>query len=443
MSGRTGWLVCLLLSFGSLSAQQELSLEQARELSHSGAYQEANAAYRQLLLTEEHNLEIRLGWAFNLAWQGDWENAKIAFQGILNEWEAHPEALEGLAYVHAWAGEYGAARTRFRQILALNPDSKSARKGLAYVELWEHKAKAALHAFEELTKSYPDDAEIWMGMGQAYLENVQHQSARHAFAKADQLSNGATDGHVFVEQIQSSPSWLEVQLWGGYSQINEQNQWGLRAGQLSLHPHQKAQLWLRYDNSLSLDNADFLRRNLQSPIWYTGVLFNWSSRLTTRLELGYRMLPDLGSQLFYQGEQVVFLGTRSALKMGGFYAPRADQSREWLGYLSGFVPLNQQVALEPSYFLSQNAAGQWGHRGQLDLNYRQDKDGYRLQTGVLYGFSPQFADPGQWVRNWGLNFQAQSRLGKQHWVLLLLRYESSPLQNFFTASIGTRLRIEK
>jgi tetratricopeptide (TPR) repeat protein len=395
------------------------------------------------LLAQSEETPNPLIEAYHLAWAGEYQKAQSAFIAILDQDDDNPDALSGLGYAYAWAGNYREAKAIFIQLEKAHSGSWEAAKGLAYVALWNRKGQEAVQRFKILTRKKQAEPDLWIGLGLAHLLNLDQQEARQAFVRAGKLAPGQTDAGVFLQQLQSSPAWMEVNLWGGFSQVAAQNQWGLRAGQVMFHPHHKFQIWGRYDNSLSLENADFLRRNLSSPIWFTGGLYNWNEKLTTRIETGLREIPGIGRQYFFQAEQVMFVGERSAIKTGGFYAPRSDGKTEWLGYFSGFIPLNYNLALEPTYFLSRSATSLWEHRWQLDANLRQDAKGYRLQGGVLYGWSPQLTTAEQVVKGWGLNFQGQATLGKQHWMLFLLRYESSPYQNFFTASVGARLRIEK
>lgn len=438
----TGILLIFLLVGATLLPAQSTDLAVAVRQSHQGQYASADSLFALLVQKDPDHLPSLLGQAFNTSWQGKLSEAEQAFRHILSRWPEQTEALTGLAYVLAWQKKYPEARQSFETLLAYPTQRREAEQGLAFLALWEDQSSEAIDRFEALTQQFPESASLWEGLGLAYLQMTEHQAARRAFAKVENLTGKPTP---FTAAIANSPAWMEVHLWGGFTQVNAENHWGLRAGQVSLKPHQAVQVWVRYDNSLSLDNADFLRRRLRSPLWYTGGVVNWNSQFTTRLELGYRTLPGIGRQVFFQGEQVIFGEGRSAFKLGGFYAPRADRRFEWLTYASGFLPLSEELFLEPSYFLSQSVNGDWGHRGQLDLIFQESAQTYRIQGGFLYGTN-QFVDVQSETasaQTWGFQFQAQSKLGAQHWLLLLLRFESSPLQQFFTASIGTRLRIEK
>lgn len=436
-------LALFLLFWGGLTKAQTDRLLAAQKLSHQGAFAQANRQYQAILDQYPNHLATQISAAYNLSWSGDYKSGIAAFEQIIEaepEWE---DAHVGLGYSLAWDQQYVAAKRVFLALLQRNPQSEEAQKGLAYLSLWTDHYYAARRQFDKLLQAFPSKAEYANALGVANMRLGNHKEARAAFDKALTLDATSKEALLFLSLIPAEPALWELHTWGGYSQVDAQSKLGLRAVHLQLRPSEKLQLWVRYDNSLALDNYSFIQTNAFIPTWFGGGLIGWNKQWATRLEIGRRILPNSESTFLFQGEQIYNFGNNYAAKAGGFYAPNKSGTAEYLIFAGVQVPLSAYHNLEPMYYLSYNANGLPTHRGVLNTEYRSPTGKYRLGGGIMYGRERSLASGETSAPTFGANLLCQTSLLDQHWALLNIRYESGIQSPLFSISAGLRLRFER
>ena len=130
-----------------------------------------------------------------------------------------------------------------------------------------------------------------IGLGHAYLLAGQHKKARTLFNRA-LISESQQSAEELLKAVQSTPGWLEINIWGGYAQFQDQQSWGLRSAEVAYQPYNQLRIWARYDNSLSLENLALIRSRAQANGYFLGAFHQWSRYLLTKVELGYRDMDE-------------------------------------------------------------------------------------------------------------------------------------------------------
>ena len=151
---------------------------------------------------------------------------------------------------------------------------------------------------------------------------------------------------------------FELTLHGGLTTYQfdddrgEDPRLGLRFAQLLYHPSRNLYLWGQYDDGLSLDNPGLADRGINAPAYYAGGFLTYATHHTTRLEVGYRTLPDSVSQPLLRAEQVYTTSDGKALKLGGWLGFRSDDRLEWILHTGVNLPLRENLRIEPAFFYS-------------------------------------------------------------------------------------------
>ncbi|MFK7925409.1 MAG: tetratricopeptide repeat protein [Bacteroidia bacterium] len=438
-----GLIFLLSLTFLSYANAQTDQLQLAQQLSHAGSFEQAKTSYEQILRSYPSHLPTRIGAAYNLSWSGDFKAGIRAFRQIIDDNPDLEDAIVGLGYSLAWDQQYKGAHQVFLSLLQKSPDSHEAKKGMAYLSLWTGKYFAARRQFTQLSQQFPNQVEYVNALGIINLRLGNHREARAAFAQALVLEPASQNARLFLSTIASEPAFIELHTWAGYSQVNTEDKLGLRALHLQWRASQKLQLWIRYDNSLTLDNFSFIRNNAVIPTWFGGGIMSWNDRWTSRLEIGQRILPNRSSSFIFQGEQVFHFGDNYAAKLGGFLAPSSNGQTEYLAFAGVQIPLSPHHQIEPLYFLSYNQNGIPTHRGVINTEYRSPSGKYRIGGGIMYGQERALQDNLPASATFGANLLCQTSLMNRHWMLLNMRYESGIQYPLFSISAGLRLRFER
>lgn len=344
--------VVLSLSFLcslSLSAQEEQFIK-ARQLAHSGQHAEAEAALGQLAASYPDYLPAALLRAHNLSWGRQYGKAIEAFQAVLQQHPANVEALAGLAYTYSWSGAHGRAALTFRQALEVDPANADARKGLGYAYMAARDAQQAIQVFEGLAGDFPEAVEFHNALGQARLMAGKVKAAQQSFEKALSIDPSNVEAQRLLAGSRAQGAALELDVWGGYSKVEEESRTGLRLVQANYRINSRYSVFARFDNTLSLDNLDFVNRNANASSLWGGALADWNGRLATRLEYGARFFPERHTQQQARLEQVFFLHNGLSLRLGGFAAFSGDFPTEWFGYAGAYIPLAPNLGLEPAYY---------------------------------------------------------------------------------------------
>lgn len=100
----------------------------ARLLSWQGAYAEAVELYRDVVRRHPVDLEMRTALARVLSWQKHMPEAQKLYEGVLREDSRHAEALQGLADVFLWEGRSAEALPYYERAYAVSKDSTVAER---------------------------------------------------------------------------------------------------------------------------------------------------------------------------------------------------------------------------------------------------------------------------------------------------------------------------
>jgi hypothetical protein len=183
---------------------------------------------------------------------------------------------------------------------------------------------------------------------------------------------------------------VDAIAFGGLTQFDGSSKAGLRFAEIGVFPTEDVRIWFQVDDSLSLDAAGLARRGLHVPTYFAGGQLTWGGRFTTRLEGGWRTLPEGIAQQLLRAEQAMALGERVGLKVGAWIGPRGDGRVEAGGHAAVQVPLGDRLQLEPTVFYARSGVpGEHELRGLLAASYRFAGD-IELGAGVAAGkaFSP-------------------------------------------------------
>jgi hypothetical protein len=193
-----------------------------------------------------------------------------------------------------------------------------------------------------------------------------------------------------LDSIRTGSVRLDAIAFGGLSEFEGSSKVGLRFAEIGVAPTENVRIWFQLDDSLSLDAAGLARRGLHVPTYFAGGQLTWGGRFTTRLEGGWRTLPDGVAQRLLRAEQAMALGERVGLKAGGWLGPRGDGRIEAGGHAGVQVPLGNRLRLEPTVFYARSGApGEHELRGLLAATYGFRGD-VELGAGIAAGkaFSP-------------------------------------------------------
>ncbi|MBV6441503.1 MAG: hypothetical protein DYG98_06180 [Haliscomenobacteraceae bacterium CHB4] len=418
------------------------NLSEAKRLSEAGQYADAEKIYDAVLTSNPDNPDAFVGAGFNYSWWKQYEKARQKFESALSLDPVNADALVGQGYNAAWAGNYEAAKKYFKKLAQLQPGSAEAQKGLGYVNLWSGRGQAAERCFEELILAHPKEIEYYIALAQANLLESEAKKARVALKSGLQIDPANPVATELLEKTYALAAPLEFDVWGGYSDLGGDGKIGLRTVQLTARVAKPLRMYLKYDNSLTLDLASLVRNNQEAQAFSGGGVVTWNSRFITRLEYGARLLPADVTQQIFSGEQVVIISDKLSVKGGGFFGSSDQIPNEWLAYGSLRVPLSPWYAVEPYYFLSK-VDGAPGNETRFMLNNQfRSHGGYELNLGLLYGK----AGVGTEVTNkniYGGYVTGILPFSQSVWGLASLRYEKAPFQELFAAALGVKLRLEK
>ncbi len=440
-----GLLVCILAIMPILSFSQYLELEQARQLAITRQHQAAETELAKLVEVYPGFLPAQLLRAHNHSWWRKFDLAILGFKGILDKYPDNEEALIGLGYAYSWSGDTPKAIYPFQKVLQKKRDSKEARQGLGHTYLIAGNGEAALMVFQELSEEFPDEPDHNIGKGQAHLLLDESKSARIAFRKALELDPSNRIAQDMLDRTRTESSAIELDAWGGYSKVGGDSRYGLRFLQASWQFDPRFTAYVRYDNSLSLDNIDFLARRQGAAASWIGAFAGWNRHLASRFDYGLRFFPDRNVQQLFKAEQVFYTSNAINFKLGGFMGIASDRPTEWFVNMGFHVPVGKIFSFETSYFYARdgnsNAAQ---HRGLLSGKIRHPK-GYELTVGGFYGKPNLNAEnfPGVNDRIAGGYLVALFPFSKIVWGQFAINREQGVFNNATVFALGLKIRFEK
>lgn len=431
--------VILVLAAAALSAQD---LVEAKRLAEAGQHSAAEKIYNAALAKNPDDLEALLGAGYNYSWSGQTESATFKFDQVLALDPNNISALVGKGYNFAWSKQYSAAKSPFLALEKLQPGSAEARKGLGYVNLWQGNGTVAIDYFEKLVLDYPRDIEFYIALAQSYLVENQIKNARIALHSALKLDSTSRVASQLLQSTYGIAAPLELDVWVGYSKANNMDAFNIRTVQLTGQVNKKLRMFLKYDNSLSLDLSSLVRAEQGAQAFSVGAILPMSKALTSKFEYGTRILPEGITQQVFSTEQVVFVSRHLGVKGGGFLGTSNKLSNEWLAYGSVRVPLSKLYAIEPYYFYSRvEDAPRPENRFMLNNQFRL-ASGYELNLGALYGKAALSQETGD-DNIYGGYATVLMPFSQTVWGQLSLRWEKSPFDELKAAALGIKLRLEK
>ena len=417
-------------------------LREAKQLAASGQHEAAGRIYQAALAKNPDDLEALIGAAYNYSWAKEYQLAQKKFEAALAIDPKNAEALVGKGYNFAWNGHFDAAKHAFLTLEQQQPGNVEARKGLGYVQLWSGNGKIAIDYFEKLVLEYPRTMEYYIALAQSYLLEKELKKARIALRSSLKIDSSNRVANELLQQSYGIAAPLELDVWGGYSKIDDAGNFKLRTVQITGQLAPKLRMFLKYDNSLTLDLPSLVRSNQEAQALSIGVVIPWSRKLTSRFEYGTRLLPDNVTQQVFSTEQVYFLSEKMGLKAGGFVAPSNKMPTEWLAYGSVRLPISRFYAVEPYYFYSRvENAPRPESRFMLNNQFRS-ASGYELNLGAFLGkagVGPDVEKDGIY----GGYATAILPFSQVVWGQLSLRWEKAALDELLAAAIGLKIRLEK
>ncbi len=434
--------ILLVCSLPFISQAQHLELEQARQLAISNQHQAAETQLSALVQQYPDFLPAELLRAHNLSWGRQYALAIQAFEHILDKEPNNHDALIGLGYAYAWSNDTPNALFPFSKALRVQPNSEEARKGLGHTYLIAGNGPAAIKVFKDLVKEFPEESEYFTGLGQAYILEDENKNARKAFSEALSLDPNNKTAQELFDRMRTEASILEFDAWGGYSNVGGDQRYGLRILQASYQFDPKYTLYARYDNTLSLDNIDFVTRRNEVPAIWMGSLAGWNNKTASRLELGRRFFQNRNDQHLVKAEQVFYTRSAFNVRVGGFVGFASDTPTEWYGYTSFYVPLGKVFSIEPSYFYTRDGMNpNTQHRALLAGKLRHPK-GFELTVGGFYG-KPNLDIEGVNDQITGGYAIALIPFSKIVWGLLAVNHEDGVFDRSTVFAAGLKIRMER
>lgn len=429
-------------SFFSLPLASCQELAKARELAAANRYREAEVIYTQVLANSPGNPEALLGSAFNHSWMGKHQTAENEFKAILERDPKNIEALIGRGYNLAWMGNLKAANHLFQTLEQLDPTNVEVEKARAYLYLWSGNTAVAIDRFEQLVLKYPKETTYYLALAQAYLGENRARRARPVILSALQLEPKNEQAQALLQQSHLQASKLEIDLMGGFSVVEGLRKFDLRGIAVSGQVSKKLRLAFRYDNSLSMDLASFVRLHQNAKSFTIGGAIDWRNNTFTRLDAGVRILPGQITQQVISGEEVFFLKQNWSIKAGGFLGLSPQTGNDWMAFSSVHIPAGPRFAFEPYYFLSRlGGSNKADHRWLLNNIFRT-ANGYEFSLGLLYGKIPVSESTISGNSLYGTVFSALLPFNEQIWGLASVRYEKGIFQELTSFSFGIKYRLE-
>ncbi len=419
---------------------QEAQYKRAQQLAYAGKHQEAAQTLDSLLEAHPDYLPAEILRAHNLAWSRQYDLAIYAFRQIL---DAHPQNVEawiGLGYAYAWSGDLDNSFFPFRQALRFEPGNFDARKGLAYTYITKGNGRAAQRILLRLLGENPEREDIYIALAQSYMVENRDRKAQEVLDQVLILNPDNPDAHTLLKVLKGKSTLAEFDVWGGWSDIDGETKTGLRMVQASWQFSYALTAYARYDNTLSLDNLDFILQRQQSSSIIAGALWGWDERYATRFEYGPRFFSNRDLQHQFRIEQVFFLPESFNVRIGGHYGASADFPNEWLSFMSVFLPFGNIFALEPTFYIADTGLSS-GTENRLVLNGNlKTISGFEFNVGGFLG-NANVEIEGAKKRIGGGYALALIPLKKRLFLQLAGNYEMGALENKTVLAAGLKLRV--
>ena len=434
------FLILFFINQETLFSQADL--ESARQLAFAGEHMTAEEQLTSLLEQNPDWLAAKVLKAHNYAWWKKYDLAILSFEQLTKEVPTLTEAWIGLGYSYLWSGKRANAVFPFKKAIALTPENKDAQKGLGYVYLADENGEGALTIFSRLSLAAPKDTEYLVALGRAYVLYGDRPKAQEYFKRALEINPQHADARYFLALMEAKTKQFNVDLWGGFSRVNEDSRFGLRQLQLFYQPNKKVGAYARYDNSLSLDNIEFITLKEEVEAIAIGSILAWNDRLASRLEYGLRFFPVATQQLLSVEQVYYFPSSAFSIKAGGYLGVSPKLPTEWYTYAGIHIPISKIFSLDPTYFYGRNEGESDAQQRFLLSGLMKFNTGYELLGGIYYGTTNiEISSTDQTVE--GGYLQARFPIHKILYGQFAVNYETNPFQDVWVGAFGIQLRFRQ
>ncbi len=146
-------------------AELQASFKAATELTQAGKYDEAVAAYNQILTVHPSIPEVHYNLGYIYSQKKDWANAEAAYKKALDLKPSYSEANIALARVYQDSGQADKAAELMNKTAAANEGDAKVQFNLGVFNLNSGKSEEALAAFQKAAAADPANAEPYFYMG--------------------------------------------------------------------------------------------------------------------------------------------------------------------------------------------------------------------------------------------------------------------------------------
>jgi len=109
-------------------------LRAAQQLAWQKRFQEAERAYRDILMRNPHSRAAAVGLGQVLLWEQRFDEAAAVYRQLLRSNANDGDARKGLATAEYWSGDFRSARRDYLALLQQRPDDADARKAIADID---------------------------------------------------------------------------------------------------------------------------------------------------------------------------------------------------------------------------------------------------------------------------------------------------------------------
>lgn len=236
----------------------------------------------------------------------------------------------------------------------------------------------------------------------------------------------------------------ELHVWGGNT-AEDSGDFGLRSAEVAYWATDKDRIGLRYDNSLSQDNAQLARLGIDAEAYFLSYLKDFDGKFLLQGEIGTRDLPAGADQMIYKGEGVFFNGDGTHTKLGAQLSRTDDRLGDFddvVLYGAYNFAGGEGWRLEPQLYVSQT--GRLEDKEWRVAGYAEYTAPEAWQVGLGMGYGDIDSDL---ARASGEVFNAHARLSVPINDMVQLhtqvRYEDAPTANYTVGLVGFSVRLNR
>ncbi len=217
----------LILPFGApleLKDANELAAQVAQDAEHlpnklrlglhyaqSGAWEQAERMFREILAVDEGNLDAQLGWAAMHLSAGSLEQGAETLRRAYDNGQYDSRVLFGLGYCCERQGQTEEAEEYYAAAAGARPYLRQPRERLAAMYLQRNEPTEAIAQCEALSKEHPEDVSVYLFLGQLQLQHGHYKAAIEAFERAITIEPDNFELHDdYVESLAKSGQLREA-----------------------------------------------------------------------------------------------------------------------------------------------------------------------------------------------------------------------------------------